>query len=125
MVRIISSLLLLSIIALGLSCSRQKISPSATSYNHGDLVRAAATGDRKRVVELLGQGVDINENVGSIQQSITPLIVSIVRGHSSIASLLLANGASTDPKFDGYSAYDYALRLLGGNSETVRAIEER
>src|SRR5262245_3763409 len=80
--------------------SKQSEKPAAL----GDLVRASADGDLKRVAALLDAGAGVNENVGTETDQLTPLVAATTKGHAEIVALLLKRGAATHPTYKGYSA---------------------
>ena len=88
-------------------------------------MHAAAVGDENRAKELIRTGADINENVGTPDEALTPLLAATIAGHPAIATLLLKNGAALEPCFRGHDAFVFALRLFGGDSAVIREMEGR
>ena len=72
---------------------------------------------------LLKEGGDINENISKSRDSITPLLAAIAKEQFTAALILLQKGASVDPQFRGHSAYEFALKIGGGENIVVKWIE--
>jgi hypothetical protein len=77
----------------------------------GALFRAAANGNTETVADLIARGADLDENLGTRAEQVTPLLAAIVNGHGDAADLLIHAGAKVYPLFRGYSAKDFALFL--------------
>jgi len=89
---------------------------------HGALVRAVAAGDVSRARALLKQGADINENVGTETEEITPLLAAIATGNETIAVYLAERGAVFHSMFHGYRPRDYSLSAFGDSSRISRIL---
>ncbi len=84
-------------------------SKTINTVEHGALIEAAKKGQYYKVEDLIKNGANINEYIGTEQNQITPLITAIIYHHSEIALLLMQEGADVTQKFEGYSAKDYAF----------------
>ena len=91
----------------------------------GDLFRAVARGERDRVSELLSRGADVNENVSTNKEEVTPLLAAIANGDEDIARILVLNGASVRASFKGYTPNDFANLRFGGRNPLVDLIQEK
>lgn len=109
-----TSLILLPLL---LSCSRPtENAPTSTKGPAtptdkpvvGELTRAVIQNDASRAARLIQMGADVNENVGTESNRITPLLAAIALGNQPMANTLLAKQASTKPSYEGYDAIDYA-----------------
>lgn len=81
---------------------------SLPKIKHGEVVKAVIQGNEEKVLKLLNAGADINENIADGADRVTPLIAAIVTHNSSMAAILIRNGAALDPTYQGYSAEDLA-----------------
>jgi len=77
----------------------------------GALVDASARGDYDLAYSLIRRGADVNENVGTAEDSITPLIAATAKGRDRVVALLLQNGADVQASYQGYSSVDLAIFL--------------
>lgn len=82
----------------------------------GSLTKAAATGDLDKILYLVKAGARVNENLGTREDEITPLLSAVVYEQEPAVALLLELGASCAPRFRGHNAYDFAL-YISQNSE--------
>lgn len=109
----------IAVASLTISCAKgggSGESPSAATQaaiQKGDVVKAVLAGNIDQVVRLKSAGADLNENVGDTENAVTPLMAAIVSRKNMIALYLLDEGVSTQPTFYGYSAYAFALGILG------------
>ena len=82
------------------------------------LIRAASTGDQKKVAQLLSENVPVN---ALDSEKRTALIAAAYYGHNAVCSLLIDGGASLDPKDkDGFTALDFAASR--GLVDTVKLL---
>ena len=86
--------------------------PSSDRPVLGELTKAVIQDDSSRVSRLLEMGADVNENIGTEANRITPLLSAIVLGNETLASALILRGASPLSTFEGYDAVDLADHLL-------------
>ena len=105
------------------SCSKKGTPETTTKPPHGAVVRAVAQNDRTAVTQLLKQGADVNENVGSDEHQITPLLAAISMGHTEMTKFLVLGGASLSPTFEGYQARDFVLHTIPDGNEIVLIID--
>ncbi len=100
-----SDLFALFLFSLGLiACSDRniKVTASIIAPHQGDLSHAVVTGSEPDVAALLAKGSDINENIGTPEQPITPLMLALAYGESpndKMAAYLLDQGANPDVVF--------------------------
>lgn len=85
--------------------------PSSDKPVLGELTKAVIQNDSSRVSRLIEMGADVNENIGSEANRITPLLAAIVLGNEPLASALIIRGASPLATFEGYDAVDLADHL--------------
>ena len=83
--------------------------PASDRPELGRLTAAVIAGDIARVDRLLELGADMNENLGTPTEAITPILVAISAGNPVMAHSLALRGAMAWPGNRGYSAIDYAL----------------
>ena len=104
-------LIILSLgLLLPLSACRDSKNPRAqesVAPKTGDLVRAAANNDLALVKSLVANGADINETVGPIGKSITPVLAAIARGHQDVAKWLISSGAEMRLTYMKYESNDF------------------
>ena len=121
------SLALLS--AFGAACSAEAPAPSEGpppegkdySIQLGDLSRAVARGDEYGAIRLLNRGADINENVGTDENRVTPLLIAVADGNEKITHMLIRSGASLDVQYQGYRPSDFTA--YGNQDSTLRLIQ--
>ena len=87
-----------------LNCSDRniKVSTITVAPKLGELSLAVTRGNLEEVQRLVSAGVDINENIGTPSQPITPLMLALYyagRPNETIASYLLDQGADPDVQF--------------------------
>ena len=74
-----------------------------------EMMKCAANGDVKRIVELVAYGVNVNTTTSS---GTTALMYAARNGHSTVVQYLLENGADRDIKTDkGSRALDFAKKF--------------
>ncbi len=101
--------------------SKKKQKP-IVKVEKGDLIRAIIDDDLERVKLLLNAGADINENIGSETDEITPLIAAVILRREQIASHLIEKGAQLHPMYKGYQANDFAFSIYGEESPLTRSL---
>lgn len=84
------------------------VPPKKDSPALGELVCAVVLNDGPRINRLLAMGSDINENIGTQENQITPLLAAIALGNEPLIASLLMHGASQASAYQGYSATDFA-----------------
>lgn len=102
----------------------QEQGQSSTRENvHGALSRAVAKHDLTLTRTLVESGADVNENVGSEERPITPLLIAVAQGDEDIAKYLIGHGADAAVAYDGYTAADFARQV--GSEEVSRILQLR
>ncbi|MCB0403883.1 MAG: ankyrin repeat domain-containing protein [Bdellovibrionales bacterium] len=95
------------------------------SFTKGELTKAAASGDVKRVEALLQAGANINENMSSHEHDyLTPLIAAIAKHQEATALYLVRNGALLYPTYQGHRPQELAYEVFGESSEVTRSIRK-
>jgi len=74
----------------------------------GELSKAVVRSNKGKVIELLDQGANVNENVGTDSEPITPLILAIGTKLDSLAIILLERGADPAQRAYGYQLLEFA-----------------
>jgi hypothetical protein len=69
----------------------------------GLMTLAASSGDIVLVRKLVKAGADLDENIGDLQNKITPLLAALAHGHEDVALYLLEAGASPNSFFQGFT----------------------
>lgn len=69
----------------------------------GMITLAASSGDIVLVRKLVKAGADLDENIGDLQNKITPLLAALAHGHEDVALYLLESGASPNSFFQGFT----------------------
>ncbi len=116
---------------LSLTCSCERFGKKDNAPNHkfgqtptsGLLSAAVAANDLPRVRDLVAAGADVNENIGTEGEQITPIMISTARGYREIALFLVHEGARTTDSFKEYDARDFAAYVFGGSDEIVKIID--
>ncbi|MBI1860337.1 MAG: hypothetical protein HYR96_05400 [Deltaproteobacteria bacterium] len=119
------------LLCLLVGCDHSKDQPPTVSGNVvavdrpeiGLLTLAVLAADGARVDRLIEMGSDINENVGTAADALTPLLAAIATANAALAISLVIRGASPVIRFQGYSALDFALGL--GMETLAWALENR
>ncbi len=88
---------------------------SATA-KRGELTKAVLANDPKLVRELLENKADVNENLGTDIDRITPIIVSMALGHDEVTRILLNQNPKQWETYRGYSPRDFTFHLHRGDS---------
>jgi ankyrin repeat protein len=86
----------------------KEVSSTQRIPTKGKLSLAVLKGDTAQVLELLKMGADINENIGTEEQVITPLLLAIAEANSAMTQLMLQNGAEQNLTYGGYKPKDLA-----------------
>jgi ankyrin repeat protein len=84
----------------------EKIAPKTPQS--GELTVAAYEGDIEKVRSLLAAGAYINENIGTDENQVTPLIAALSNKQTIMAEFLLERGAATHSSYMFFSASDFA-----------------
>lgn len=116
-----SGLMILSIFGAGCAAELPSEKTLDQPPEVGELSRAVARGDESETIRLIKQGADINENVGSDENRITPLLIAVADGNEKITHRLIRSGASLDIQYMGYGPGDYAA--YGGQDSTLQLIQ--
>ena len=88
----------------------------------GTLSLAVVQGDAVQVIRLLKEGADINENMGTAPEIVTPLFLAIASSNSAITQILLQNGADPSVTYRQYRPRDLA-HFQGMNQDVLNAFE--
>lgn len=80
----------------------------------GLLTVAAGEGRLEDVRKLLRQGANIDENIGTNTDQITPLLAALAAGEKRVAEFLIRNGARLDARFKKHDVRSFLFL----NSET-------
>jgi ankyrin repeat protein len=83
---------------------------------HGELALATINGDYQQVNNLLKLGADVDENVGTEERPITPVMLAISFHKANIAELLIkVGGAKVNQDVLGYTLLQYAHSIFHEN----------
>jgi hypothetical protein len=92
--------------------SRNTALAAPPPIQRGELTRAVAQGEINAVKALIERGANINENLGTTQAPLTPLLVALVTNRE-IVEYLLNKGADATVLFNGWLPWDLSSRLYG------------
>jgi hypothetical protein len=112
--RLRPNFLLLAVAVLGLQtglvqASESELNVKSITYQKGDLTVAIMRGDSERVRVLVQAGADVNENIGTANKPLAPMLASIVFHQTEIANFLLTRPVDLRFVRDGYTLADYAF----------------
>lgn len=111
---------ILVVVAILFGCTRNPEPPTANPVSPktgadkpvvGELTKAVIQNDASRVSRLIEMGADVNENIGSQPNRITPLLAAVAMGNQTLANALIMRGASPLFSYGGYDTLDYADHL--------------
>jgi len=106
---VLTSILASFLLVAGCGDARGKLS--------GDLVDAAASGDRAEVITLLDEGASPNVHA---RDDWTPLTIAAREGHADVVQLLLERGASVNlAEGGGHTALFWARKYGHSEVETM------
>lgn len=79
----------------------------------GELIRAVMRDDKEAIRALITRGADVNENLGTDEAPLTPLLVAIGLDYEDAARILLAQSVGLDLQrtFNGWTALDLATHF--------------
>lgn len=75
----------------------------------GAVIRSVISGSTDQVRTALAKGGDVNENIGTDKDQVTPLLVAVAQDKLEIVQLLLSKGANSQTSFHGYRPEDIAF----------------
>ena len=88
----------------------------------GSLFRAIVRDNFAEVINLTDAGADINENIGSPTDEITPLLAAVAFGNERITNLLIERGAAAHSAFQKYTAKDFAFESFADKDKMRRVL---
>lgn len=87
----------------------------------GDVLRAVVNDHFDCLKDLARAGANINENMGTDTEQMTPLMAAVALQREPIAQYLLERGAALHPMFSGYRARDFVFHIYGDKSTLFRS----
>lgn len=90
------------------------------------LFRAILSGNYSDAEDQIERGASINENIGTTENKITPLLAAICLEEFEIAELLLKHGAGGDhSSFEGFTPEQFSSHILGPEHPLTLNLKER
>ncbi len=115
--------LAVALITVGCSGKKKDAYPNMEKPNKGDLIRAIIANDHRAFDGALLRGADVNENIGTASNEITPLLTAVAYDHQQMAFDLIERGAATHPAYEGFTAKDFAYEISGDFTKLRRTLK--